>query len=282
MENKDDFEVELHTDFTKNTKSKKCSSTEIEKIRFMFNNNPQIKNVFKNSINTILEDVFQHNFYKKGVYNIGEMSGVYDLERPGRSVINKLNTNYNCFCILLRDINKVLLSENEQPIDFKSNDSEQQLSNVKNFVDKIDKYKKRIFNQKSSTFNTLMSVLSQTHEWGEKREERTVQLLKKRFGEDNVKSIGNLGSDKDMIGGIDCEIQIDGKLTTGQIKPFTQLIKEKDSITIIGSASVKPYKTDWLIFSKNDREIILIKNENSKIVQGNFVFPKENLKYTII
>ena len=100
--------------------------------------------------------------------------------------------------------------------------------------------------------------------------------------ENNVKSIGSLGSDKDMIGGIDCEIEIDGKITTGQIKPFTQLIKEKDTITIIGSASVKPYKTDWLIFSKNDKEIILIKNENSKIVQGNFVFPKENLKYTII
>jgi hypothetical protein len=270
-------------EITKTTsKMCKCSNTEVEKFRNIFNTNPSIKDIFKNSINVILKDVFPKNHYDKGKYGLNEMAGVYDLEQNGRSVINKLNTNYNCFCILLRDVNLVLKSQNKDTIDFNSKDTTEQILDVKNFVKIIDEYKTRIFDQNSQTFKTLMSVLGQTHHWGEQREERTVELLKKQFGENNVKSIGSLGSDKDMIGGIDCEIEIDGKLTTGQIKPFTQLIKEKDTITIIGSASVKPYKTDWLIFSKNDREIILIKNENSKIVQGNFVFPKENLKYTII
>jgi len=260
----------------------KCTNNEVEKFRNIFNTNPSIKDIFKNSINSILKDVFPDNHYDKGKYGINEMAGVYDLEQSGRSVINKLNTNYNCFCILLRDVNIVLKSKNQETIDFDSKDKTEQIVDVKKFVKVIDEYKSRIFDQNSQTFKTLMSVLGQTHHWGEKREERTVDLLKKQFGEDNVKAIGSLGSDKDMIGGIDCEILIEGKLTTGQIKPFTQLIKEKETITIIGSASVKPYKTDWLIFSKNDKEIILVKNENSKIVQGNFVFPKENLKYTII
>ena len=36
------------------------------------------------------------------------MSGIYDLEKKGRSVINKLNTNYYGFCILVNDLNKLL------------------------------------------------------------------------------------------------------------------------------------------------------------------------------
>jgi hypothetical protein len=264
------------------TKPCKCTNTEVEKFRNIFNTNPTIKEIFKNSINVILKDVFPDNHYDKGKYGINEMAGVYDLEQNGRSVINKLNTNYNCFCILLRDVNVVLKHKNLETIDFNTKDKTEQISDVKKFVKVIDEYKSRIFDKNSQTFQTLMSVLGQTHHWGEKREERTVELLKKHFGEYSVKAIGSLGSDKDMIGGIDCEIEIEGKITTGQIKPFTQLIKEKETITIIGSASVKPYKTDWLIFSKNDKEIIVIKNEDSKIVQGNFVFPKDNLKYTII
>ena len=39
------------------------------------------------------------------------MPGFYNLESDDRSVINKLNTNYFCFCILVKDINKVLISE---------------------------------------------------------------------------------------------------------------------------------------------------------------------------
>ena len=49
----------------------------------------------------------------------------------------------------------------------------------------------------------------------------------------------------------------------------------------MSAGNVKKYKTDLLIFSKNNKEILLFDNQNSKIINGNFVFPEENLIYTL-
>lgn len=263
------------------SKAEKCSPTKVEEIRQVFNTNPRVKNLFKNSINNILKDVFPENYYDKGKYGEGEMSGIYDLEQEGRSVINKLNTNYNCFCVLLRDVNKVLQSQKQTPISFQNSNVFEQLNQVKRFVKIIDEYKDRIFNPESSTFQSLMMVLGQTHAWGQKREDLTIEILKRQFGNDNVKAVGKLGSSEDMIGGIDCEIIVDGELKTAQIKPFTHM-KTEDGVTyVMGAGNVKKYKTDLLIFSKNNKEILVFDNHNSKIINGNFVFPEQNLIYTL-
>ena len=263
------------------SKAEKCLPGKIEEIRQLFNTNPRVKEIFKNSIYNVLREVFSQNYYPKGKYSEGEMSGVYDLEQSGRSVINKLNTNYSCFCVLLRDINKVLLFGGKQPRDFKGHDVTNQLTEVKKFITLIEDYKERIFNPESSTFQSLMMVLGQTHAWGQKREDSTVEILKKQFGNDNVNAVGKLGSSEDMIGGIDCEINIDGELKTAQIKPFTHM-KTEDGLTyVMGAGNVKKYKTDLLIFSKNNKEIMVFDNHNSKIIVGNFVFPQENLIYSL-
>ena len=263
------------------SKAEKCSPTKVEEIRQVFNTNPRVKNLFKNSINNILKDVFPENYYDKGKYGEDEMSGIYDLEQEGRSVINKLNTNYNCFCVLLRDVNKVLKSKKQEPITFQNLGTFEQINQVKRFVKVIDEYKNRIFNPESSTFQSLMMVLGQTHAWGQKREDSTVEILKREFGQDNVNAVGKLGSSEDMVGGIDCEIIIDGQLKTAQIKPFTHM-KTEDGITyVMGAGNVKKYKTDLLIFSKNNKEILVFDNHNSKIINGNFVFPEQNLIYTL-
>jgi hypothetical protein len=263
------------------TKAKKCLPIQIEEIRQLFNTNPRVKEIFKNSINNVLREVFSENYYSKGEYSEGEMSGVYDLEQPGRSVINKLNTNYSCFCVLLRDVNKVLTSINQPILNFKYSTVFNQISEVNKFIGFIEQYKTRIFNPESSTFQSLMMVLGQTHAWGQKREDSTVEILKKQFGNNNVNAVGKLGSSEDMIGGIDCEINIDGKLKTAQIKPFTHM-KTEDVLTyVMGAGNVKKYKTDLLIFSKNNKEIIVFDNHNSKIIGGNFVFPQENLIYSL-
>ena len=263
------------------SKAEKCSSSKVEEIRQVFNTNPRVKESFKNSINHILREVFPNNYYAKGKYGEGEMSGIYDLEQEGRSVINKLNTNYSCFCVLLRDVNKVLLSQKQQPISFQNSNSFEQLNQVKRFVDVIDEYKDRIFNPESSTFQSLMMVLGQTHAWGQKREDTTVEILKKQFGNDNVNAVGKLGSSEDMIDGIDCEIMVDGKRKTAQIKPFTNTKTEDGKTIVMGSGNVKRYNTDWLIFAKNNKEILIFNNKNGKIWGGNFVFPEENLIYTL-
>jgi hypothetical protein len=145
----------------------------------------------------------------------------------------------------------------------------------------IDKYKERIFDTHSSTFQSLMMVLGQTHAWGQKTEDSTIEILKKEFGKYNVKAVGKLGSTEDAIGGVDCEVIVDGELKTAQIKPFGYVKTKNGVTTIFESANVQPYRTNWLIFSKNNREVLIFLNKRCKIINGNFVFPEEDLIYTL-
>jgi hypothetical protein len=259
----------------------KCTPKEVEECRLLFNNNPTVKNLFKNNINKVLKEVFHEYHKNKDEYSPGESYGIYDFEMTGRSVINKLNTNYNAFCVLLRDINKVLSSMQHPIVVFNYQTTQNQITQVHRLNRFIYDYKDRIFNTNSSTFQTIMSVLGQTHAMGQKREDNTIVLLKKQFGEQNVKPIGKLGSIQDMVGGIDTIITINGSEVTAQIKPFTHLISEENSTFVMGAGNVKKYNTDWLIFSKNNKEILVFDNKNSKIVDGNFVFNKQNLIYTL-
>jgi hypothetical protein len=262
-------------------KSVKTTPKEVEECRLLFNNNPTVKNLFKNNINKVLKEVFHQHYKNKDEYSPGESYGIYDLEMSGRSVINKLNTNYSAFSVLLRDINKVLSAMQQPIIVFNYQSSQNQILQVHRLNHFIDLYKNRIFDTNSATFQTIMFVLSQTHAWGQKREDNTIVLLKKQFGEKNVKPIGKLGSSQDMIGGIDTIIEINGNQINAQIKPFTHLLTEDNLTHVMGAGNVKKYKTDWIIFSKNNKEILVFDNKNSKIVDGNFVFNKENLIYTL-
>lgn len=262
-------------------KSERCSKEETEAIRFVFNVNPIIKDTFKLSINKTLKEVFPENYFERDEYEIGETAGVYNLEKEGRSVINKLNTNYSCFCILLNDINQVLKKEGSEEIKIIGLTPKEQLIQTKRLVKLIEKYKFRIFNRESSTFQNIMRVLIQTDSWGQKREDETIKILKKKFGEENVIAVGKLGSKEDMIGGIDCEIIIKGRKLTCQIKPFTSFKKIDNELVVYGSANVKKYNTDWLIFTKNNKEVLIFRNQNTKIVGGDYVFPDNDLIYTL-
>jgi hypothetical protein len=262
-------------------KSERCSREMNEAIRMVFNINPKVKTIFKDGINRMMKEVFPDNYYGNNEYSDGEVAGVYDLEKEGRSVLNKLNTNYSCFCILLNDVNQVLKSKNEPEIKIIGLKPFDQISEVKKLVNVLDEYKSRIFSQKSSTFQNLMKVLTQTDSWGQAREDRTIQILKKQFGEKNVNAIGKLGSKEDMIGGIDCEVIIDGVKKTAQIKPFTGEKEIDDSVMILGTANVKRYSTDWLIFTRNNKEVLVFDNKHSKIMGGQYIFPKEDLIYTL-
>ena len=86
-------------------------------------------------------------------------------------------------------------------------------------------------------------------------------------------------SKKDAKEGIDVEITKDDETLTGQIKPYREMILDGDTITLMGTASVKLYKTDLMIFQKGKN--VLIFNKKPKIVDGNFVFPIDSLVYNI-
>ena len=75
-------------------KSERCSREMNEAIRMVFNINPKVKTIFKDGINRMMKEVFPDNYYGNNEYSEGEVAGVYDLEKEGRSVLNKLNTNY--------------------------------------------------------------------------------------------------------------------------------------------------------------------------------------------
>ena len=88
-------------------KSEMCSPKENEFYRNLFNTVPDVKWTYMNGINRIMKEVFVEKFIEKPEGD--HLPGVYDLEGTGRSVINKLNTNYTAFCILLQDLNLSLI-----------------------------------------------------------------------------------------------------------------------------------------------------------------------------
>jgi hypothetical protein len=260
-------------------KSEMCSPKENEFYRNLFNTVPDVKWTYMNGINRIMKEVFVEKFIEKPEGD--HLPGVYDLEGTGRSVINKLNTNYTAFCILLQDLNNVIKSTTKKEIiNFKDKSPSAQKKEAERFINALDYFKFRIFDTESSTFLNLMRTLTEKNDAGAKREQITGAILKRFFGKEaKVTLIGELGSKKDAKEGIDVEITKDGETLTGQIKPYREMILDGDNITLMGTASVKLYKTDLMIFQKGKN--VLIFNKKPKIVDGNFVFPTDSLVYHI-
>jgi hypothetical protein len=282
------YEMRVETKLTESTKMKQvlsegksemCSQSENEFYRMLFNVNSDVKWTYMNGINKIMKDVFPENYIVKPEND--QLPGVYDLEGLGRSVINKLNTNYTSFCILLKDLNQVISKmPGKQPISFMDKKPAEQKKEVERFIKAIDHFKYRIFDKDSSTLHNLLRTLTEKDKAGSKREEITGAILKRFFGKDvKIEVIGELGNKRDAIQGVDLEITKDGEVLTGQIKPFRNMIIGENGITLEGTASVKIYNTDLMIFQKGKN--VLIFNKKPKIVRGNFVFPVDSLMYNI-
>jgi hypothetical protein len=156
----------------------------------------------------------------------------------------------------------------------------EQKREVERFIKAIDHFKYRIFDKDSATLHNLLRTLTEKDKAGSKREEITAAILKRFFGKNaKVEVIGELGSKKDAIQGVDLELTMDGQKYTAQIKPFRDMIIGEDGITLEGTASVKIYNTDLMIFQKGKN--VLVFNKKPKIVKGNFVFPVDSLMYNI-
>lgn len=261
-------------------KSKSCSFTETEIYRNLFNTNKTIKYKYREGIDKILMEVFRDLYVNNPP--VGELTGIFNLESEGRSVINKLNTNYTTFCILLNDINQVITIEGESPISFDGKTSQEQVIELERFIRKLDEYKFRIFNLKSSTFVNIMKTLQEKHDSGEKREQIVAAILKRFFkGQVKIELIGKLGLEVDAYDGIDIKLIYGDRTETAQVKPFREKIvdEENGTITLLGTAQVQPYTTDLMIFQKGKN--VLIFNKKPKIVKGNYVFPLDGLKLNI-
>ena len=249
-----------------------CNRNQVQTYRRLFNTNPEIKKRFMYTIMDILKEVFSEYWYEKNKYSEGQMSGIYDYEQKGRSVINKLNTNYTAFCTLVSDINKYLRKYGIDAINFNDKNRNQQLSEV----DRLNKYlvelRYSIFNSDSPTFKTIMSGLDKTNKFGDKREVDAVVSLREIFKTEKVKKVGELGDVDDMIKGIDAIVQLPEGDKTIQIKPFNGVNKRNGKVVVYGTGNVKPYKTDYLVFHSDKLGTVVFENNSTKIVNGRYVF----------
>jgi Fe-Mn family superoxide dismutase len=255
-----------------------CSDSERNQIRVLFNKNPDVLYLYQSKIMDILKDVYRSNWYEKNEYGPNQQYGVYDLEKPGRSIINYLNTNYSAFCPLMKDLNKVLERAGRESISFSDKTPEQQVQEMLKMLSYIDQLKFRIFSEESKTLKTIFQIIATTSGKGSKTEDIVERKFNEKFGKENVKRIGELGSKEDMMG-IDIKVMVDGKEKTGQVKPFNSVTEEDDMLKVEGTANVKKYSTDWMIFVRRGKDIFVFDNSNSQIKDGSYYFPKDSLLY---
>ena len=260
-------------------KSQKCTRDEVEACKMLFNVNQKIKKTYQNGIDEIMKEVFSDKYVHRP--NNNELPGVYGLESEGRSVINKLNTNYNTFCLIMKDLNSVITKETtKQPINFDNKTPAEQVKETERFVAALKHFKFRIFNTESSTFINVMKVLEEKDKVGDKREKITAAILRRHFGDRiKVDELGKLGNKQDALGGVDLVLKLDGETKTAQVKPYIDVIDKGDTLTMIGTGQVKAYKTDFMIFQKG-KSVMVFKND-PKILNGAYVFPKESLVHNI-
>ena len=280
-----EFKLEESIDNTQKVLKKTSQSCDYNTIGLynkLLTNNTSVKKIYCSGIDKILKKVFPDKYFGWNEYKKGDLPGIYDLEKHGRSVINKLNTNYSCLCILVNDVNKVLNYEGRPEIKIIGEDYDTQIEQTTQLINFIDEKKDRIFSPNSSTYQNIMSTLYRTDKSGDKTEDIVIEKLIEKFGKENVTKIGGLGSIKDATKGIDCEINSDDKIYTSQIKPFSYFEIVDGNITLFGVSGVKKYCIDWFIFHDNKRnETKIIKNNHTQIIDDNYVFPETNLIITI-
>lgn len=269
--------IEIENKITKNTptkpilleaQSKGCSDKQRQFYRRLFNTNQEIKRRFFKTIMMVFKNNFS-NYWKEGK---DIPPGIYDYEQPGRSVLNKINTNYSCFCVLVNDINDYLRKYGMNAINFHDKSEREQINEVEKLNRHIINLKDRIFNPKSSTFKVLASIVDTTNKLGDEREINAVINLKKIFNTNNVYKVGELGGIDDMLGGIDAYVDIDDKKKTIQIKPFTKREQKGNNVIMYGTGNVKPYNTDYMVFHNDKIGTLVFDNSDTRIVNGRFVF----------
>jgi Fe-Mn family superoxide dismutase len=267
----------LKTIITENISST-CNRAQISMYRDLFNKTPMIKKKYMYTIMDILKEVFSEYWYEKEQYGEGQMSGIYDYEQEGRSVINKLNTNYTSFCILVNDINTYLKKYGVDPINFNDISPDSQISEVERFNKYLIELRYRIFNPQSSTFQNLMNTLDKTNKFGDETEISAVVSLKEMFNTKKVFKVGELGNKRDMLDGVDAYVELSEGVKTIQIKPYGYVSKKNEKIIIQQSGNVKHYKTDYIVFHNPKVGTLVFDNQNTQIIDGKYMFNESSLK----
>jgi Fe-Mn family superoxide dismutase len=259
-----------------------CDYQTSSKYTAFLNNNPDLMNAYKDTVNEIVKSMFS-SFMRGETQDTG--SGVYGLEGESgkRSIINNFNTNYSVFCYIVGELSKKAVSLDKKPFTF--TEMEDQASTVKEFnrfLNAFKYFKNEIFDTNGEMFRNIMAALTKFDREGKEREERVVTKSNQFFGEDNVMNTSGAGKKEDMFG-VDIKIQDKGTWNTAQVKPFWKINKNpNDTYSIHSSGRAKKFKTDWLIFeNKKNGEIKVFKNEGVSIENKEYIIPVYNLLYSL-
>ena len=245
----------------------------------IFSNNKNVLWAYRRCIDNTLKRVLSDKWSENNQYSEGSSSGIYDLEQPGRSVINKLNTNYIGFKILVDDLNQVLTRLNKPTLNFIGVTPSQQVEEINKFCSYLEFFGERIF-KGSKTLDKIMKLLNRTHDKGGQLEEYVAKKINQEFGEGTATVVGSLGSKEDFAG-TDLTVNFDDKIQNAQIKPILNMEVIDGFYNIKIKGFVKKFNTDLLIFSNINKEVYIFKNKTVAFSSSMFKIPTQDLIYTV-
>jgi Fe-Mn family superoxide dismutase len=227
--------------------------------------------------NSFLKGLYPQNWREKDELFVGHMPGLYDAENK-RSLLNNLTSSYSAFCVIHNDINRHLKYTNQEPIVYGDN-PEENLSQLIRFFSVMEGIKSRLFDRQSSnTLKHIEKILRTTDCYGKRNEDGAKKIIDENLGDGACTITSGGGLTSDMMSGIDATINIESKILTGQIKPYTNEIEIDNYFIISGSSGAKEYtKVDLLIFVNiKKKKVRIFKTENVTVKKTDFKIPKQN------
>jgi Fe-Mn family superoxide dismutase len=272
--------VKLEKLITESKDAKFCDAKEVQFYRELINNT-KIKKIYQDGVTDSLKEVF-NQFWVEGTDK--EMSGFYGLEsKEGRSILNNLNTNFNTFCLLTRAINTQIeeLGKPEKKFDFSKKEN-RTIPEINRLVKALNHFKTKIFTKNNEEFINIIKVLKKLWDRGQKSEDEVLDKFKKYFGDSTkLEKLGGHGKKIDAFKGEDVAVTLNGKRYRTQVKPYSSITKEGNTITLKDTGNVQPYSVDWMIFINTKTNKILIFDNKPIKNHNQYVFNDSSLIHEI-
>jgi Fe-Mn family superoxide dismutase len=272
--------VKLEKLITESKEAKFCDYKEIQFYKELINNT-KIKKIYQDGVTDSLKQVF-HQFWVESTDK--EMSGFYGLEsKEGRSILNNLNTNFNTFCLLTKSINIQIdkSGSSEKKFDFSKKEN-RTITEINRLIKELNHFKTKIFAKNNEEFINIIKVLKKLWDRGQKSEDEVLDKFQKYFGDSaKLEKLGGHGQKIDAFKGEDLAITLNGKRYRTQVKPYSSITKEKNTITVKDTGNVQPYSVDWMIFINTKTNKILIFDNKPIKNHNQYVFNDSSLIHEI-
>jgi Fe-Mn family superoxide dismutase len=230
--------------------------------------------IYSKTIIDLLKSKYLSN-WRDADQSKGIQSGFYDIEQPGRSVLNFASTNYSLMCFFLQIMNKITIKKGWDELDLRNENESIFNKNFNRFLGMLRAFKTEI--TQDSVMNQVIEILKQKQLDGQRIEKRfKTSVEKKSNGRIKCELVSGLGNREDLYGIDAYLIYGQGRMST-QIKPFEgSYIDEEGFYVINKSSAVKKYKTDLIGFISKRNDILLFKTDDMDTSTGKYRFPRKN------